>query len=74
MLAPLRPPHVKTGGERERFWETWHEIAADAGVTGKLVTDSHLVALMQENGVRTIWTNDRDFRRFDRIEVRDPFV
>ncbi|GIV00558.1 MAG: hypothetical protein KatS3mg014_2173 [Actinomycetota bacterium] len=34
----------------------------------------HLVALMRENGVRTILTHDRDFRRFDGIRVRDPFA
>jgi hypothetical protein len=28
---------------------------------------------MAENEVRTIWTHDRDFRRFQGIEVRDPF-
>jgi predicted nucleic acid-binding protein len=29
---------------------------------------------MLENDVRTIWTRDRDYRRFPRIEVRDPFA
>jgi hypothetical protein len=28
---------------------------------------------MRESGVRTIWTHDRDYRRFARIDVRDPF-
>jgi hypothetical protein len=28
---------------------------------------------MVENGVRTIWTHDRDYRRFAGIETRDPF-
>ena len=28
---------------------------------------------MRQNDVRTIWTRDRDFRRFDGIEARDPF-
>jgi hypothetical protein len=28
---------------------------------------------MLENDVRTIWTRDRDYRRFTGIEVRDPF-
>jgi predicted nucleic acid-binding protein len=28
---------------------------------------------MLENGVKTIWTHDRDYRRFDGIEVHDPF-
>ncbi len=28
---------------------------------------------MLTHGVKTIWTHDRDFRRFRGIEVRDPF-
>jgi predicted nucleic acid-binding protein len=28
---------------------------------------------MRQHGVRIIWTRDRDFRRFDGIEPRDPF-
>jgi len=28
---------------------------------------------MLENGVRPIWTHDRDYRLFRSIEVRDPF-
>lgn len=36
--------------------------------------DAHLVALMLGHDVRTIWTRDRDDRRFARIEVRDPFA
>lgn len=27
---------------------------------------------MLENGDRTIWTHDRDYRRFPEIETRDP--
>jgi uncharacterized protein len=67
-------PHVQTVGEQEHFWRGWSQIAADASVAGNLVLDAHIVALMRENGVRTIWTNDRDFRRFDGIVVRDPFA
>ncbi len=67
-------PHVRTTGETERFWERYQEVADDAMPSGNLVPDAHLVALMLENDVRTIWTRDRDFRRFPRIEVRDPFA
>ncbi len=34
--------------------------------------DAHLVALMNQHGVSTIWTHDVDFRRFDGIRVYDP--
>ena len=67
-------PHVRTTGEQERYWERFREVAEDAMPTGNLVPGAHLVALMLQNDVRTIWTRDRDYRRFGRIEVRDPFA
>ena len=70
----LRLPHIQTVGEQEHFWGAYGDVAAESTPTGNLVPDAHLVALMRENGVRTIWTNDRDFRRFDGVEVRDPFA
>ncbi len=69
----LARPHVRTTGEQERFWMRYCEVADDAVPSGNLVPDAHIVTLMLENDVRTIWTRDRDYRRFPRIEVRDPF-
>jgi toxin-antitoxin system PIN domain toxin len=69
----LELPQVQTQGERERFWATYRDVATDAAVRGNLVADAHIVALMRENGVRRIWTHDRDYRRFSGIEVLEPF-
>jgi uncharacterized protein len=70
----LARPHVQTAGEQTRFWERFRSVAAEAAVRGNLVSDAHLVALMSENGVSSIWTHDRDYRRFPGIDVRDPFA
>ncbi len=70
----LARPHVRTTGEAETFWRSFREVADAALPSGNLVPDAHLVTLMRENEVRTILTRDRDFRRFPRIEVRDPFT
>lgn len=69
----LGVPHVRAIGEQDHFWVHYRAIALDVRPTGNLVPDAHLVALMRENEVRTIWTHDRDFRKFEGIEVRDPF-
>lgn len=71
--ALLSRPHVRAPGEQPEFWRRFRSVAHDSGPTGNLVPDAHLVALMLENEVRTIWTHDRDFRRFKGIEARDPF-
>ena len=70
----LGRPHIRSPGEQDRFWLRYREVARDAVPTGNLVSDAHIVALMLEHDVRTIWTRDRDFRRFRGIKVRDPFA
>jgi uncharacterized protein len=49
-------------------------VSDDVGARGNLVPDAHLVSLMTQNGVRTIWTHHRDYRKFAEIGVRDPFA
>jgi predicted nucleic acid-binding protein len=38
------------------------------------VSDGHIATLMRQHGVRVIYTRDRGFRRFDGIQVLDPFA
>jgi len=71
MTDLLERTHVRARGEGERFWSLY--CSADGqSARGNAVPDTHLVALMREHGVTTIYTRDRGFRRFDGITVRDP--
>jgi len=72
--ALLDLPHVQSPCEGGRFWRSFRDVLVDGPIRGTLVADAHLVALMREHGVREIWSNDRDFRRFSGIVVRDPFA
>lgn len=69
----LAIPHARATGEGEQFWRVYKATTSGLVVTGNLVSDAHLVALMRENGVRKLWSHDRDFRKFEEIQVRDPF-
>lgn len=66
-------PHVRSPGERTRFWNVYREVAEDTVVRGNLVPDAHVVTLMRQHGVSEIWSHDRDFRQFEGIRVLDPF-
>lgn len=70
----LALPHTRTAGEGEGFWQVYAAVTSGAVVRGNLVPDAHLVALMRQNGVGTLWTHDRDFRKFEGVRVRDPFA
>ena len=67
-------PHVRLVGEIEGFWPIYRRVADTAKPKGNLVPDAHLVAVMRQHGISTIWSGDRDFRKFDGITVRDPFA
>jgi toxin-antitoxin system PIN domain toxin len=72
--ALLAVPNVRTGAERANFLDLLRSTATSASARRKLIHHAHLVALMREYGVNTIWTNDQDFMRFQGIRVVDPFA
>ena len=64
--------HVRFESDTTDGWSALREVALRQGTHGGLIHDAHLVALMHQHGVATIWTHDVDFRRFDGIRVYDP--
>jgi toxin-antitoxin system PIN domain toxin len=66
-------PHVRTPGEADGFWSLFRDTAGER-IRGNAIPDAHIATLMRQHGVRTIYTRDRDFRRFDGIDVEDPFA
>lgn len=69
----LGRPTVRTEAEGAGFWDTYRETAGN-DTRANQVPDSHLAALMRQHGVAVIYTRDRDFRRYEAIEARDPFA
>jgi toxin-antitoxin system PIN domain toxin len=72
--ALLRLPHVRTLAEEDGFWDLYCEVTTKMPIRGNDVPDAHLATLLRQHGVATLYTNDRDFRRFDFLNVRDPFA
>ncbi len=72
--ALLRLRQVRALSEQEGFLDVYREITESLPVRGNLVPDAHLVAILRQHGVRTLYTNDADFRKFDFLEIRDPLA
>lgn len=70
----LGRPHVRCPGECDGFWDLYQSTVDLDVVRGNLVTDAYIATLMRQHGVATIWTADRDFRRFPGITARDPYA
>jgi toxin-antitoxin system PIN domain toxin len=73
VAALLSRPHVRSPGEVAGFLQIYQSTAPPV-TRGRQVPDAHIAALMRQHGVGTIYTRDRDFRRFDGIRVEDPFA
>jgi toxin-antitoxin system PIN domain toxin len=72
--ALLALPQARVLSERDGFMDAYLHVTGSTIVRGNLVPDAHVAAILFQNGVRTLYSNDRDFRKFESVEVRDPFA
>jgi uncharacterized protein len=66
-------PHARIVWEQDGFLEAYAHVCANVTVRGNLVPDAHVATILFQNGVGTLYSNDRDFLKFRSLEVRDPF-
>ena len=71
--ALLELPHVRAVAESDGFLDAYRRLTNQVVVRGNLVPDAHVATILLQHGVTTIYTNDRDFLKFPRLTVRDPF-
>jgi hypothetical protein len=69
----LQRPNVRAPAEQEGFWGIYRATAENQP-RGNHVPDAHLAALMRQHGVGIIYTRDRDLRRYETVDARDPFA
>jgi len=69
----VKLPNVRLLAEQDGFWDLYRASTRDVIVRGKLVPDAHLATLLRQHGVKVLYSNDRDFRKFDFLDVRNPF-
>ena len=74
LRALLNQPRVRTVGEKTGFLEDYAELTGQWPVRGNLVPDAHLATLLHQHGIRTLYTHDSDFKKFDFLESRRPYA
>jgi toxin-antitoxin system PIN domain toxin len=74
IAALLALRQVRPLAEQEGFLDLYRTVAGRFPVRGNLVPDAHLAAILHQHGVRILYTNDADFRKFDFLEIRDPLA
>ena len=74
VTALIGLPHVRAVSELEGFLDAYRHVTGNAPLRGNLVPDAHVAAILFQHGIRTLYTNDRDFLKFPSLDVRDPFA
>jgi toxin-antitoxin system PIN domain toxin len=74
ITALLALPHVRPLSELDGFLDAYKLVSGEMPVRGNLVPDAHIAAILFQHGVRTLYSSDRDFRKFQSLDLRDPFA
>lgn len=72
--AWLSSPSVVLLHEASGYWPALRAQLEAGKVRGPMVHDARIAALCRTNGVRELWSADRDFGRFPELVVRNPLV
>lgn len=74
VTALLSLSHARAVSELEGFLDAYVHVVGGVAVRGNLVPDAHVAAILFQHGVRTLYSNDRDFRKFESLDVKNPFA
>jgi uncharacterized protein len=72
--AWLGSPSLVLLHEEATYWGRLRALLESGKVQGPMVHDARIAALCRTNGVRELWSADRDFGRFPDLIVRNPLV
>ena len=72
--AWIATPTLVLLAESDRYWSQLKTVLAAGRIAGPGIHDARVAALCQEHGVRELWSSDRDFGRFPKLNVVNPLL
>jgi uncharacterized protein len=72
--AWLESPSLVLLSETGEYWPLLKSNLQIGRISGPQVHDARVAALCRIQGVRELWTADRDFSRFPELKVKNPLV
>ncbi|MFP4088576.1 MAG: type II toxin-antitoxin system VapC family toxin [Desulfobacteraceae bacterium] len=72
--AWMESPSLVLLSESGKYWFQIRSLLQKGLISGPQVHDARVAALCRTNGVREIWTADRDFSRFPDTPAYNPLV
>lgn len=72
--AWMASPTLQVLHETGDHWRLVSELILAGKIVGPRVHDARIAAISIGNGVRELWSADRDFSRFPSFTVRNPLI
>lgn len=72
IMAWKAAPSLRILHDSEVTLNTLEVMATKASVRGALIHDARIAACCLANGIKELWTVDRDFNRFPELKTRNP--
>ena len=66
-------PNVEMLSSTEASWHIYQHIHQELKLRGNIIPDAQIVSILAANGIRTLYTNDRDFWKFTELQPVNPF-
>lgn len=70
----VESPTLSLIGEPGSYWSVLREVLLQGKITGPKVHDARIAAICRANGVRELWSADRDFTRISGVKIRNPLL
>ena len=70
----MESPSLSVIGETRDHWDVYSQLSRQGHAVGPLAHDARVAAICKANGVRELWSLDRDFTRFSDLKVLNPLT
>lgn len=69
----ISQPNVQLLSATKSSWDIFVRLTDELSIKGNIVPDAVLASILEANGVKKLFSKDRDFRRFTFLKTVDPF-
>lgn len=68
----LGSPTLRVLSEPVDYWQFLRRLVEHSGIEGPAIHDARIYSICLASGVHTLWTADRDFKRFRGLQLVNP--
>jgi len=72
--AWMAVPNCEMIGEGPGYFSQLKKLAINGKISGPKIHDARIAAICLHNGVKELWTADRDFSRYTSLKTRNPLA